>query len=107
MIAVPPVIGTLVAYSCWRSGQMILGNIAGSFVIFGAAIALILREYAELDILARQCIDAGHVCLPTPAPFLRYALYATIGLIEVFVLFAVSLSVEQKQRRRGYDPEWR
>ena len=38
---------------------------------------------------------------------MRYALYAFIGLIEVFALFAVSLSVEEKQRRRGYDPEWR
>jgi hypothetical protein len=107
MIAVPPMVGALVAYGCWRSDQMILGNIAGSFVIFGSAIALILREYTELDLLARRCIDAGYVCLPTPTPFMRYALYATIGLIEVFGLFAISLSVEEKQRRKGYDPEWR
>lgn len=107
MVVAPPLVGILVAYSCWRSQQMILGNIAGSFVIFGSAIALILREYAELDLLARKCIDAGYVCLPTPTPFMRYALYATIGLLEVFVLFAISLSVEHKHRRRGYDPEWR
>ncbi len=107
MIVVPPVIGILVAYSCWRSQQMILGNIAGTVVIFGTAIGLILREYAELDRLARGCIDAGYVCLPIPGAFMRYALYAFIGLVEVFAVFAISLSVEEKQRRQGYDPEWR
>ncbi len=107
MVVVPPLVGTLVAYSCWRSNQMILGNIAGSVVIFGTAMALILREYADLDRLARKCLDAGYVCLPMPSAFTRYALYAFIGLMEVFALFAVSLAVEEKQRRRGYDPEWR
>jgi ethanolamine transporter EutH len=107
MAVAPPLVGTLIAYSCWRGQQMILGNIAGSTVIFGTAIALIMREYVELDSLARKCLDAGYVCLPNPGAFIRYALYAFIGLIEVFALFAVSLSVEEKQRRRGYDPEWR
>jgi hypothetical protein len=107
MATVPPLVGALLALTCWRHSEMILGNIAGTTVIFGSAIALILREHVELDHLARACIDAGYVCLPVPGAFYRYAVYAFVGLIEVFVLFAVSLSVEQKMRRRGYDPEWR
>ena len=107
MMAAPPLVGLLVAFPCWRSSQMILGNIAGTIVIFGSAMALILREYVELDGLARKCLDAGFVCLPEPSAFMRYAIYAFIGLVEVFALFAVSLKVEETIRRRGYDPEWR
>jgi hypothetical protein len=107
MATVPAVVGLLAAFSCWRGGQWILGNLAGTTVIFGSAIAFILREHVELDGIARKCIDAGFVCLPVPGAFYRYAVYAFIGLIEVFALFAVSLKVEEKHRRRGYDPEWR
>src|SRR5271154_3999578 len=107
MAAVPPVVGFGAAFACWTSGQMILGNLAGTAVIFGSAIALILREHVSLDTLARRCVDQGVICLPEPTAFMRYAVYAFIALIQVFVLFGVSLKVEEKHRRRGYDPEWR
>lgn len=107
MATAPPLVGLLVAYPCWTKRQSILGNIAGTAVIFGAALALILRESAELDAIGRRCIDAGYYCFPTPSAFSRYAIYAFIGLFEVFALFTVSLGVENKIRRRGYDPEWR
>jgi hypothetical protein len=107
MATAPLVVGLLVAYPCWKKRQPILGNIAGTAVIFGAALALILRESAELDAIGRRCLDAGYYCFPTPSAFSRYAIYAFIGLFEVFALFTISLSVEQKVRRSGYDPEWR
>jgi hypothetical protein len=107
MTTAPAVVGLFVAFSCWRSGQWILGNLAGTTVIFGSAMALIMREHVELDSIARKCIDAGFVCLPIPGAFYRYAIYASIGLIEVFALFTISLKVEERHRRRGYDPEWR
>jgi hypothetical protein len=107
MATVPPLVGVLAAVPCWRHSQIILGNIAGTVVIFGSAMALILRESVELDRIARRCLDAGYVCFPSPSAFTRYAIYAFIGLFEVFALFTVSLNVEQKIRRRGYDPEWR
>jgi hypothetical protein len=107
MAMAPPVVGLLVAYPCWRKRQPILGNIAGSIVIFGAALALILRESAELDAIGRRCIDAGYHCFPSPSAFSRYAIYAFIALFEVFALFTVSLDVEHRIRRSGYDPEWR
>jgi hypothetical protein len=62
MLTVPPVAGVMVAFALWRSGQMILGNIAGTIVIFATAIALILREFVELDRLTQVCLDAGVVC---------------------------------------------
>ncbi len=107
MLIVPPPVAVLVAFVCWRQSQMILGNIAGTAVIFGAAMALILREYVELDRLAQRCLDLGFTCWPDPSAFTRYAIYAFIGLIEVFALFAVSLRVEARIRNRRYDPEWR
>ena len=107
MATVPALVGVLVAFPCWRNRQPILGNIAGTAVIVGSALALILRESVELDGIARRCLDAGYVCFPSPSAFMRYAIYAFIAMIEVFALFTVSLTVEQKIRRSGYDPEWR
>ena len=107
MATVPPLVGLLVAYPCWRHKQPILGNIAGSALIFGSAFAMIVRESAALDAISRRCMDAGYYCFPSPPAFTRYAIYAFIALFEVFALFTVSLSVEDKVRRRDYDPEWR
>ena len=106
-IALPPAAGVLVAFPFWRRGQMIFGSIAGTAVIFGSAMALILREYVELDRLTQACFDAGTVCWPEPSAFTRFAIYAFIGLVEVFALFSLSLRVEERNRRRDYAPEWR
>ena len=47
-LIVPPVVGGLVALPLWLRGEPIFGNLVGTAVIFGAAIALILRERVEL-----------------------------------------------------------
>ena len=107
MAVVPPIVGLLIAWSCWLKSQPILGNIAGSAVIFGSALALILRESIEIDRITRACLDNGYTCFANPSAFSRYAIYAFIALFEVFTLFTVSLGVEQRIRRRRYDPEWR
>lgn len=107
MATAPPIVALLVAYPCWRNKQPILGNLAGTVVMFSSALGMILRESAELDRIVRKCIDAGYYCFPSPSAFSRYAIYAFIGLFEVFALFMISLRVEEKIRRSGYDPEWR
>jgi hypothetical protein len=107
MLTVAPACGVLVAASVWRLGQVILGNLAGAAVIFGAALALILRESVEVDRVTRACLDAGYTCWPTPSAFARYAIYASLGLVEVFGVFSLSLRVERRLRNRGYAPEWR
>jgi hypothetical protein len=103
----PPLVALLFAYPFWRKGGMIFGNIVGTAVIFGTAFALIMREYVELDRLSKGCLDEGFVCWPEPSAFARFAIYASIGLIEVFLLFGLSLRVEKKMRDRDYAPEWR
>jgi hypothetical protein len=106
MATAPWVVAVLVALPFWRSRQMTFGSIVGTAVIFGTAIGLILREYVELDRISQDCLDAGTVCWPEPSAFTRFAIYASIGLIEVFLLFIVNLKVEERLRRRGYAKEW-
>jgi hypothetical protein len=106
-LTVTPIVGLLAAIPFWRNSAMIFGNITGTAVIFGSAIALILREYFEIDRVVRACFDAGTVCFPEPSAFVRFAIYAGIGLVEVFALFTLSLAVEKRIRDRDYAPEWR
>ena len=107
MAVAPLLAGGLLAFAIWRTRQIILGNLAGAAVIFGSALALILRESVELNQLTQQCLDAGYYCFPDPTAFTRYAIYAFIGLIQVFAVFIWSLRVEQRLRNRHYAPEWR
>jgi hypothetical protein len=106
-VAIPSLAGGAVAYPMWLKGHPILGNLTGTAMIFGAAVGFILRERIDLDLAAQACLDRGFVCFPDPTAFTRFAIYAFIGLIQVMVLFTVSLKVETKLRRRGYAPEWR
>jgi hypothetical protein len=106
-LTVTPLVAFLVALPFWRQGGMIFGNIAGTVVIFGSAFGLIMREYVELDRIVNACLEAGDVCWPEPSAFTRFAVYAFIGLIEVFALFTLSLRAEKKRRDRDYAPEWR
>ena len=103
---VPTLLAVLVAIPFWRKGQPTFGSIVGTAVIFGSAIALILREYAVLDRVVQACLDEGTVCFPEPSAFTRFAIYAFIGLIEVFALFTLSLIVDERMRRRNYAREW-
>src|SRR5262249_61142226 len=103
LMAVAPLpAGMLLAAPLWRRGERILGNIAGAAVILGAAFALIFREWAELDAIERACLDAAYACFPEPSAFMRYAIYASLGLLETLALFAVSLGVERRLRERRY-----
>jgi len=107
MLTAPPVAGLLVAWPFWRKSEMILGNLAGTVVIFAAGVVLIVRESIELNAVIAGCLDAGYTCWPVPSAFVRYAIYAAIVLVEVVILFSWSLRVEQRMRNRHYAPEWR
>ena len=108
MVIVPLPVAMLAASPVWRRRETILGNILGSVLIFGTAFALIFRESVVLDAARQSCFAAGGVvCWPTPSAFVRYAIYASIGLAEVIALFVTSLGVERRMRERDYAPEWR
>jgi hypothetical protein len=103
----PPLIGWLIALPLWLKDQPVLGNIAGSTVIFTTAFGLIMREHIDLDRLSSACLDSGKTCFPHPEAFTRFAIFAFIAMVEVIALFTLSLSVDERRRRRGYDPQWR
>lgn len=107
MATVPLVAGHLVALPFWRRNQAIFGNIIGTGIMFASAFGLILREHVIIDRLVQRCLDSGVPCWPEPGPFARYAIYASIALVEVFILFSLSLRVEESVRERDYAPEWR
>jgi len=107
MVVVPPCFAVAAAALGWRKQEMILGNLAGATVIFAAALALIFRESIILDRITQQCLEDGVTCWPQPSAFVRYAIYAGIGLIEVMALFLASLKVEKRMQQRLYAPEWR
>jgi hypothetical protein len=107
MSSAPLLAALAVAWPLWRWRQTILGNLAGTAVVFAAALALIARESVDIRTATDACLAAQTTCWPDPSAFTRYAIYASIGLMEVFVLFAISLSVEHSLRRQGYAPEWR
>ena len=104
MAAVPLPTAMLIAFLGWRAGATIFGNIVGAVVIFGASVGLIAREYVELDRLAQACTEP---CFPVPSAFTRYAIYAFLGLFQVFALFLISIRVEHRIRNRDVAPEWR
>jgi hypothetical protein len=106
-IAVPPVFALLAALPFWWTRQMTFGSLVGTGVLFASAIGLILREYVEMDRVVRLCLDAGYVCWPQPSAFTRCAIFAFIGLVQVFGLFSLGLVVDERVRRRAYAPEWR
>jgi hypothetical protein len=104
---VPPLVGMLLAYPLWRKEQMIFGNVLATVVIFAAALGLIFREYVAIDLMVKKCLDEGATCFPEPSAFTRFAIYASIGLVQIFLVFTLSLRVETRMRRRFYSPEWR
>ena len=106
-LSVAPVVGLLVAYPFWRKLEPILGNVVGAMFIACAAIALIFREYVEVNRIVQACIDAGSTCWPKPSAETRFAIYACVGILEVLMLFGISLSFERRIRNRAYAAEWR
>ena len=107
LATVPPILALAGAWPFWRKRQPIFGNLVGTAVIFGSAFALIMREYVEIDRITQACLDEGTTCFPEPSAFTRFAIYAFIGLFEVFMLFLFSIRIEERIRRQDYAPEWR
>ena len=106
-ITIPPVVALIAAYPIWSKGAPIFGNIFGTIILFASAIGFMMREHVELDAIVQDCLRRNVTCWPEPSAFSRYAVYAFISLLQVIVLFLISLKVETRVRRRGYAPEWR
>src|SRR5262245_17313381 len=96
----PLLVALLAAWPIWARGVGDeIGSIAGAGVIFVFVIVFIGREFAEIQQLSEQCRAANIGCRFVPAPFTRYAIYAIVGMAEVFVVFVVGLWKEERMRR--------
>ena len=104
---VPIALGLLVAWPLWAMRQETIGNIAGSTLIFMLTIGMIFREWFALEEIRLARCPPDTFCLPDPGNFTKFAIYAFIGLAQVFALFMISLNVEKRIRNRGVAPEWR
>ena len=107
MCVLPLLLALPAGFAIWRRGDYALGNVAGMAIIFVIALWMIILEYSDIGRWTQACLEQGRVCEPAPSRFVRYAIYGGLGVVEVFVLFAVSLKVEERERNRGYAPEWR
>jgi hypothetical protein len=107
-LIVPPLMALPPAWLFWRRSDAIFGNLVGTGVLLIWALGLIFREYIEIDRAVKACFDGGDLlCFVHPSAFARFAIYASVGLAEVFLLFTISLAVERRISNRGYAPEWR
>lgn len=97
----PTLAGLLVAAPLWRLRLSDdLGSIAGAGVVFTFVVAFIAREYGEVLAFSARCIEAGVGCRFRPEPFVRYAIFAGIGMVQVFMVFILGLFVEERLSRR-------
>ena len=106
-LTVPTLAAILIALPFWVNDAPLAGNLVGAGIILLAAIASVVREQSDVQRLLLRCVAAGTPCLVHPAPFTRFAVYGAIGMAEVALLFALSLWVEEKRRRRLLGTEWR
>ena len=111
-LTVPTLVGILVAFPVWRWGKNpTIGAILGAVPIFVATVALIGREFIEIQRFYQQCralLDRHIVCRDLlPDDFTRFAIYCFIGMVEVFLLFYMSASVEGRKREAEFALPWR
>jgi hypothetical protein len=102
----PVPVAFFVAWMFWRVSNFMIGNVVGSALVFATTLAAIGREYFALQALLRKCIADEIACPVRPDAFTRFAIYAFIGMFQIAALFAVSLHLEERARRRLFSPEW-
>ena len=100
-------LGFLVAWPLWRMGHGTFGSTVGASVIFICGAIFIGLEYTELERMSAACLEeTGYDCVFSPSAFTRFAVYAGIALIEVFVLFDRGISADRRAYRKRFPSEW-
>lgn len=105
---IPMVVALGVAWPFWRKLRRDpVGTIAGCFVVFGFAVALVGRELIQLQRFTDNCVTREIACSYHPEPFTRFFIYGSIALVQVFALFAIGWQIEDRLRQGEVAPEWR
>ncbi len=99
---VPLLLGLVAALPFWlRRVTDEMGSIAGAAVVLLFVIAFIAREYGEVELITARCIAAEVGCRFVPSPFTRFGIFGGIGMLQIFLIFAAGLSIEERLRRRA------
>jgi hypothetical protein len=54
-----PIVALLLCSLIWRTGEIILGNVAAKIILFGSALLIIFLEYSEIDRFTQRCISTA------------------------------------------------
>lgn len=104
---VPLAFGLLAAWPLWLARAVDeIGSIVGAGVILAFTVGFIAREFGDVMEITRRCVEAEVPCHFRPEPFTRYAVYAGLGLIQIFAVFLVGLGVEERLQN-GPRARWR
>ena len=107
-VVVPMLAALAAAWPFWRKvTRDPVGTIAGCFVVFGFAVALVGRELIHLQGFTGTCVALEIACSYHPEPFTRFFIYGGIAMVQVFALFVIGWQVEDRLRQREVSPEWR
>ena len=107
-VVVPMVAALATAWPFWRKvTRDPVGTVAGCFVVFGFAVALVGRELIHLQGFTNNCVALEIACSYHPEPFTRFVIYGGIAMVQVFALFVIGWQVEDRLRQREVAPEWR
>jgi hypothetical protein len=99
---VPLVCGLLAAAPLWRrriSDNM--GAVVGAAVVLVFTVGFVAREFGDVLAITRRCVETETPCHFRPEPFVRYAIYGGIGMIQTFAMFVAGLMVEERARTRA------
>jgi hypothetical protein len=103
---IPLVLGLLVASIFWaRRTSDEIGSIMGAAVVLVGTITFIAREFNLVLATTARCAAEEIPCYFRPEPFVRYSVFAGIGLLQVFIVFLIGLRAEEGMRRKAFAAE--
>lgn len=104
----PLLAAVAVAWPFWKAGRVIIGNVAGLFVVLVACLIFGFAEYADALKFRYWCAETNTPCKPTGSgDFLRLSLFGFIAMAQAMVLHVISGMKEHRANRAAYDVRWR
>lgn len=101
VVALPSVLGALVALPFWLKGHTSAGNIAGSFAIVLVILILIWQQLGAYFQAQASCGGVG--CPAADEAVVAFLVMAGLGWLDAFMLLFFSGVVEDRRQRRAID----
>lgn len=98
-VAVPLLVGLLIAWLLWGGRDTMAGNLAAAGIILLSIFLFFPIEFVEVQRVRQACGEAQVRCVFQPSQFVRYAIYAMAGFLDIMLIFLASLWYESRRRR--------